>query len=132
MPRPLLLIVDGEPHRTSGLVSAMEGDGWLVRWIRSTEAPALPEGDLAPDLVLLDPSAPGGEGYALARRLQERKPRPPVLVLSEGVPPGGGTQQQEMDIQAFLDSTQPNEAIAATRGAIGPRPRSARMMSLGT
>jgi len=114
MPRPLLLIVDGEPHRTSGLVSAMEGDGWLVRWIRSTEAPALPEGDLAPDLVLLDPSAPGGEGYALARRLQERKPRPPVLVLSEGVPPGGGTQKQEMDIQAFLDSTQPNEAIAAT------------------
>jgi hemerythrin-like domain-containing protein len=34
MPRPLLLIVDGESLRTPGLVSAMEGDGWEVRWIR--------------------------------------------------------------------------------------------------
>jgi|GEM_PF-473532 serine/threonine protein kinase/CheY-like chemotaxis protein len=113
MSRPLLLIVDGEPLRTSGLVSAMEGDGWVVRWIQSEEVQSYPETALVPDLVLLDPSALGGAGYALARTLRERKPELPVLVLSEGSSPDATTQGEPVDIQAFLDSTQPNEAIAA-------------------
>jgi serine/threonine protein kinase/CheY-like chemotaxis protein len=113
MSRPLLLIVDGEPLRTSGLVSAMEGDGWMVRWVRSEDVQPFPETDQVPDLILLDPSAPGGAGYALASALRERKPRLPVLVLSEGPPPQAAVQGEQVDIQAFLDSTQPNEVIAA-------------------
>ena len=60
MSRPLLLIVDGEPLRTSGLVSAMEGDGWVVRWIQSEEVQSFLETAELPDLVLLDPSARRG------------------------------------------------------------------------
>ena len=113
MHRPLLLIVDGEPLRTSGLVSAMEGDGWVVRWIRSEEVQSFLETAQVPDLVLLDPSAAGSAGYALASTLRERKPRLPVLVLSEGLPPSATHQEEQVDIQAFLDSTQPSEVIAA-------------------
>jgi serine/threonine protein kinase len=67
-----------------------------------------------PDLVLLDTSSLGGEGYALARILRERKPQLPVLVLSEGAPSNATAQEELADIEAFLDCTQPNEAIAAS------------------
>jgi serine/threonine protein kinase/CheY-like chemotaxis protein len=91
----------------------MEGDGWMVRWVRSEEVQPFPETDQVPDLILLDPSAPGGAGYALAAALRERKPRLPVLVLTEGSSPHATVQGEQVDIQAFLDSTQPNEVIAA-------------------
>ncbi|MDR3682969.1 MAG: hypothetical protein P4L11_04490, partial [Geothrix sp.] len=114
MSRPLLLIVDGESSRTPGLVSAMEGDGWAVRWIRSEEAQSFHASTPLPDLVLLDPSVPGSAGYALARRLREQRPHLPVLALAEGSSPGAGPQGQPMEIQAFLDPAQPNEVIAAS------------------
>jgi serine/threonine protein kinase/CheY-like chemotaxis protein len=92
----------------------MEGDGWEVRWIRSEEARSFPDTALVPDLVLLDPSAPGGAGVALARAFWEQKPQLPVLALSEGLSPGAIAEGQQAGIQAFLDYAQPDEAIAAS------------------
>ncbi len=112
MPRPLLLIVDDGSQRTPSLVSAMEGDGWAVRRIQAAETQAFLETGLNPDLLLLDSPAPGEAGYALASALRGRQPRLPVLVLSDGMSPQANGQGQPMDVQAFLDRTQPDGAIA--------------------
>lgn len=97
MPRPLLLIVDGESLRTPGLVSAMEGDGWAIRWIRGEGAEPFLQSGLLPDLLLLDGTHPGPAGSLLAAQLRERAPGLPVLVLSEdpggACPVAGGVQE---------------------------------------
>ena len=110
MPRPLLLIVDGESLRTPSLVSAMEGDGWAIRWIKGPEVSVFLESGLVPDLLLLDAPAPDAPGYALAQALRNRNPRLPVLVVSEGPTLGrsGG-----VDVQAYLERTRPDGEIAA-------------------
>ena len=112
MSNPLLLIVDGESLRTPGLISAMEGDGWEVCWLRSADAQAFLEQGRNPDLLLVEPSASGGGGYALAQRLQERRPGLPVLVLSETSAPGSIPQGQGMAVEAYLERTQPGNALA--------------------
>jgi len=113
MSRPFLLIVDGESIKTPGLVSAMEGDGWEVRWIRSTESKAFLDSAQVPDLMLLDASAPGEAGYAVARALRERRSGLPVLVLSEESAPGSSPKGQPLEVQAFLERSQPDGAISA-------------------
>jgi serine/threonine protein kinase/CheY-like chemotaxis protein len=112
MPRPLLLIVDGESLRTPGLVSAMEGDGWTVRWARAAEAPEIEAVGTVPDLLLLDSATPDEAGYALARRLRARKPDLPVLVLTGGST-SGGVDRSGVGVQGFLERTQPDLEIAA-------------------
>ncbi|NWJ42281.1 MAG: protein kinase [Geothrix sp.] len=112
MSNPLLLIVDGESLRTPGLVTAMEGDGWEVRWVQSAEAQAFLQQARDPDLLLLEASTPGGAGYALAQRLQERRPGLPVLVLSGTSAPGSIPQGQAVAVQAYLERTQPGDALA--------------------
>lgn len=112
MPRPLLLIVDGESLRTPGLVSAMEGDGWTVQWVRASEAPAYESGSTIPDLLLLDSATPEEAGYEFARRLRVRKPDLPVLVLTEGST-SGGMNRKGVGVQGFLERTQPELELAA-------------------
>lgn len=112
MPRPLLLIVDGESLRTPGLVSAMEGDGWTVQWVRASEAPAFESAGLVPDLLLLDSATPEEAGYDFARRLRVRKPDLPVLVLTEGST-SGGVNRKGVGVQGFLERTQPELELAA-------------------
>jgi CheY-like chemotaxis protein len=113
MPRPLLLIVDGESIRTPGLVRALVRDGWVVRWIDSGEASSLLDTDFVPDLLLFDPSVAGGAGYEVARALRERKPPLPVLALSDGPFPDTALAGSGVDVQVHLDRNQEAEAIAA-------------------
>ena len=112
MPPPLLLIVDGESIRTPSLVSALESDGWAVRWVRSEEAGVFPELVQVPDLLLLDPSA-GAAGYALVRALRARNPQLPVVALSEGPTSGSAAPRAPVEVQAFLERTQPEGATLA-------------------
>ncbi len=113
MPRPLLMIVDGESLRTPGLVSAMESDGWHVQWVRGSEpAQAVLQGP-APDLLLLDSAGPGQGSSNLAQQLRSLHPALPVLVLTEGgAAPGAGRQGGE--VQGFLARTQPDQELVAS------------------
>ncbi|HEX7552815.1 MAG TPA: protein kinase [Geothrix sp.] len=120
MHRPLLLVVDAESLRTPSLVSALEGDGWALRWIQASEAPALLDSGLQPHLLLLDSTTPEEAGYVLAGALQARQPGLPVLVLSDGSHPGLGEQAGKVDIQAFLDRTEPYEFLVAKLRSFQP------------
>jgi len=112
MSRPLLLIVDGESIRTPGLDSALEADGWVVQWLRSGEASAFLGTALLPELLLIDPAAPGGVGYEVARTLRERRPKLPVLALSDGPFPDATEPGIPVEIQVHLDRTQRPETLA--------------------
>jgi serine/threonine protein kinase/DNA-binding NarL/FixJ family response regulator len=110
MPRPLLLIVDGESRRTPAFVSAMEKEGWLTQWIKAGEGSAFLAQNVAPDLMLMDSLKPGEAGVQLAHELRSRNPKLPVLVLTEGdtkadLPPS-------LPVQGFLERTQPDFKLA--------------------
>ncbi len=120
MHRPLLLVVDAESLRTPRLVSTLEGDGWELRWIQASETQAFLGTGRLPQLLLLDSTTPGEAGYVLAEALQARNPGLPVLVLSDGSHPGLGEQGAKVDIQAFLDRTEPCEFLAAKLRAFQP------------
>ncbi len=112
MSRPLLLIVDGESIRTPGLDSALEADGWVVQWLGSKDASAFLGTALLPELLLIDPSATGGAGYEVARTLRERRPKLPVLALSDGPFPEVTEPGSTVEIQVHLDRTQRPETLA--------------------
>lgn len=110
MPRPLLLIVCGEPSRAPGLTPALTDDGWAVRAIQPSEAASFLGSGLLPDLLLLDAPLPGGPGYELARSLRARNGRMPLLVIQDGPGTGAG-QVGAAEVQGFLDRGQPEGAI---------------------
>lgn len=114
MHRPLLLAVDVESLRTPALVSTLEGDGWVIRWLQAPETSAFLATGLQPQLLLLDASTLGEAGYVLARELQAREPGLPVLVLADGSHPGLRGAAEKVDIRAFLARTQPKEFLAAS------------------
>ena len=113
MSRPLLLIVDGESIRTPGLESALEADGWVVRWIRSGEAQSFLDTAMLPDLLLLDPAVANGAGYAVARALRERNPQLPVLALADGPFPHSVVSGPTVEVQVHLDRAQDATTLAA-------------------
>ncbi|HEY3270752.1 MAG TPA: protein kinase [Geothrix sp.] len=119
MPRPLLLIVDGESPRTPSLVSAMESDGWEVQWVHHDGTEAFLQAGLDPDLLLLDSAAPDGANGHLIQRLRERNPRLPVLVLTEGSASG---EEAGAGVQEYLERTRPDGEIAAILRRYRPGP----------
>ncbi|WLT30461.1 protein kinase [Geothrix sp. PMB-07] len=110
MSRPLLLIVDGESIRTSGLVSTLEKEGWGLQWVRSADAAAFPETLSVPDLLLLDADA---GGFSVVRKLRARKPELPVLALAAASGPGGPAKGHGVEVQGFLDRAQSEAALVA-------------------
>ncbi|BDU69925.1 hypothetical protein GETHOR_20260 [Geothrix oryzae] len=113
MPRPLLLIVEGESYRTPGLVSAMEGDGWAVRWVGAAGAESFLQTGLDPDLLLVELASPEAVGHRLVQVLRERRPTLPVLAW---VGEQAAEARGKLDLQGFLEqSGSEAEILAALR-----------------
>ncbi len=107
MSRPLLLIVDGESLRTPELVSAMEGDGWLVQWVQAAELDSFRVQGVTPDLLVVDEQAKGSPHVSTFRAAFHGLP---VLMLMDH--PGGAPPLEE-GIQGILELTQPKGEITA-------------------
>lgn len=107
MTRPLLLIVDGESLRTPGLVSAMEGDGWLIQWVKAEDVDAFLAKGVTPDLLLLDGQS---QGTPAVRKIRSRIAGLPVLVMLDHP---GATPPTEEGIQGVLELTRPHGEITA-------------------
>ena len=79
---PILLVEDEVPLRSLG-TKLLERAGHAVLAAESAEAAlALVEGGAVPSLLVSDVAMPGADGMTLARRLRQRWPALPVLLLS--------------------------------------------------
>ena len=77
-----VLIVDDHAEFRRATRELLEEDGFAVVGEAADAESALREAArLRPELVLLDVVLPGEDGFAVARRLAERVPDPPLVVL---------------------------------------------------
>jgi serine/threonine protein kinase/CheY-like chemotaxis protein len=118
MPRPLLLIVDGEPLKSPGLISALEQDGWDIRWMTQSEARYSVGQGPVPDLLLLDPSRHGESSYDLAEAMRRIKPDLPLLVIQDIKDP---EQPVPLPLQGVLGRQDPAQTWPPALRPFRPR-----------
>jgi two-component system, OmpR family, response regulator len=80
--RPLVLVVDDEPHIADLLATAFRYEGFETGTF-DRAAPALAAAvDLRPSVILLDVMLPDFDGFELARRLRDRGHDVPIVFLT--------------------------------------------------
>jgi two-component system OmpR family response regulator len=78
-----VLVVDGEPAARTALAGALSHAGFTTREAASGRAAERAIAEFRPDLVVLEAALPDIDGLALARRLGERRPRAPVIFVTQ-------------------------------------------------
>ncbi len=77
-----ILLAEDNADLANGLVSALRQQGYAVDWVPTgTQADAVLV-DALYDLLILDLSLPGMDGFAVLKRLRERKQATMVLILT--------------------------------------------------
>ena len=111
-----VLIVDDEPSIRQVVASLMEDEGFAVQCARDgAEALAVVDSD-GIDLVISDVVMPRLDGHALARKLQARPERVPVVLMSanrvESGVPGVPLVRKPFDVERLLDAVDAELARA--------------------
>lgn len=109
-----VLIVDDEPSIREVMATLLEDEGYAVACARDgAEALAVVDGD-GIDLVISDVVMPRLDGHTLARKLQMRPQRVPVVLMSanrtESGVPGIPLVRKPFDLERLLDVV--DEALA--------------------
>lgn len=82
MSGPRILLVEDELHIARGVIFNLEQEGYQVCHFEQGEA-ALAAFEQAPfDLVILDRMLPGISGLEVCRKIRQRDPRVPILMLT--------------------------------------------------
>ncbi|MBI4912417.1 MAG: protein kinase [Acidobacteria bacterium] len=124
MPRPLLLIVDGEPLKTPGLVETLEQDGWEIRWLNAHEALSALGVGLVPDLMLLDTSRHAESSFDAAAAFRRANPRLPVLVIQDVKDPA---RPAPLPLQGILGRQDPVKTWPPALRPFKPAPRKEKL-----
>lgn len=77
-----ILFVEDDHAIAAGLSFALEAEGFRVTHCGDAETARAAVDDRAFDLVILDVTLPGEDGFSLCRGLRERRPELPVLFLT--------------------------------------------------
>ena len=84
---PLILIVDDEPNIVQSIEFLMQRDGYRTRAAHDGKAALEALRDRPPDLVLLDITIPGHDGYELCQRMRaapEWRDIPIIMLTARG------------------------------------------------
>jgi DNA-binding NtrC family response regulator len=92
MPDPIILVVDDEKNILSSLKTALSLENFEIRLAGSGELAVKRMEEDEADLVLLDVKMPGIDGIETLRRLKEKWPQLPVVMMS-----GHGTIQTALE-----------------------------------
>ena len=79
---PRLLLVEDNPDLAFGLRTGLEIEGYEVHHAEDGPAGLQMARDLTPDLVILDLTLPGMDGYRVLRTIREEGLEMPVLILT--------------------------------------------------
>jgi len=82
MPSETVLLIEDDPAIVSGLELNLSLEGYNVLSASDGETGFRVACEHAPDMVLLDIMLPGMNGLEVLRRLRERSPETPVIILS--------------------------------------------------
>lgn len=119
-----VVIADDHPFYRRGLISALRESGIdVVREVGDGDAAVRAVAETAPDMVLMDLNMPRVSGLDATRRLTERFPSVPVVILSvsaEEADVAGAIQAGA--IGYLLKESPPEEVVAAIRDAVAGRP----------
>jgi two-component system alkaline phosphatase synthesis response regulator PhoP len=77
-----VLVIEDSPQMGQGLVANLEMEGYDVRWAEDGAGGLVQVRDWEPQLVILDVTLPGLDGFGVLRALREEGLRIPVLILS--------------------------------------------------
>lgn len=82
--RPRVVVVDDDAENCSALSELLEAEGFDVLPFGSGEAAwsAIEAGQARPDIVIADVRMPGMDGVALLKRIKDRFPALPVILVS--------------------------------------------------
>ena len=79
---PRLLLVEDNPDLAFGLRTGLEIEGYEVHHAEDGPAGLRMARELAPDLIILDLTLPGMDGYRVLRTIREEGLEMPVLILT--------------------------------------------------
>ena len=109
-----ILIVDDEPNVRRMLASLLDAEGFRTREaatgadaVRSVEASE-------PDAVLLDLMLPGLNGLEALRRMRERRPDLPVVMMSGKATLGDAVEATKLGAFQFIEKPLTPEAVLVT------------------
>jgi len=109
MTRPLLLILDGQSLKSTGIGEALAKDGWDVAYTSCAEAPAF-VGGTETSLILLDPFLSGEAALHAVQSMRSQDHDVPVVVLKGAdntAPAGKGFHIPIPDVAGDLDRSLP-------------------------
>src|SRR5690606_5587234 len=98
-PRRVVVDEDNEDARVS-LVSLLRSWGLEVRAAADGSEGVAREGDMAPDVAIIDIGLPGIDGYDVARRVRQQKARVPRLFALTGY---GSEEDRARSLAAGFD-----------------------------
>ncbi|HSW44831.1 MAG TPA: response regulator transcription factor [Phycisphaerae bacterium] len=81
-PSDMILIVEDDPTLLRGLVDNFRDEGYRVRTARDGQEAIVEVRRAMPDLILLDIMLPKVNGYEVCRRIREKNPEVPIIMLT--------------------------------------------------
>lgn len=112
---PKLLMAD-DHHLILDALQAMMKDQFHIRTVDNSQAFIKAADEFQPDLAVLDVSMPGGDGFATARKVLERRPALPIVFLSMYSDASYVDQAAQVGAKAYLSKQVPaQELISALR-----------------
>jgi two-component system response regulator AtoC len=116
---PRVLVVDDAEGIRSYLASLLEIKGFAVDTAEDgRSALALLEGGAAPDVVVLDVMMPGMSGLETLRRIREREPRLPVVMLSVVGKASTIVEAMQLGAADYLNKPFEEEELELTLGRV--------------
>ena len=122
MSRPRLLIADDQEPMRFLLTLLAEADCEVVGEAENGQQAVEAVEQLCPDLLLLDLSMPGMDGWDAVRHLREHRPELAILLVSGHEQPAYAERALRLGVKAYvLKQTAPTEVPLALREVLAGR-----------
>ncbi|MBV9225096.1 MAG: response regulator transcription factor [Acidobacteriaceae bacterium] len=114
---PRLLMAD-DHHVILDALGIMMKNEFNVLAVDSSQAAMNAVDEFHPDVAMLDINLPGGDGFATARKMLERRPGLPIVFLSMYGDPNYVHQAAQLGAKAYISKSAPAQELISTLHAV--------------